>query len=132
MNQINDPVRRRFVALTPEERVRQDLLRRMIKELGYPLGLLAVEKELQTGRRVDLLCYAPRLLCPLLIIECKAKPCTEEAKKQAMGYNASLGAPFICVADSSEVHTLWFEGSAIASVPFLPTFEQLCQKAIFP
>ncbi len=42
---IFDPIRRKSVADTPEERVRQALLSQMIGPLGFPKGLLAVEKK---------------------------------------------------------------------------------------
>ena len=103
----------------------------MLQDLSYPLGLIAVEKEIATGRRPDILCYrreSADLTC-LLIVECKAQKCGVEARKQAFGYNASLGAPFVCVADPFEIHTLFFDGALIASVPFLPSYPELQKMA---
>ena len=43
--EIFDPVRRRFVPLTPEEAVRQSYLRYLVDELGFPLIAITVEKK---------------------------------------------------------------------------------------
>jgi hypothetical protein len=132
---IYDPIRRRAVAATPEELVRQFLLRKMTRELGYPRGLIAVEKEIgELRRRFDIVCYGGHVqpgqeLSPLLLIECKAVSCSESARQQAFGYNAALGAPFICIACKSEVHTLWLHANQIASVPFLPSYDELLELA---
>lgn len=128
---VYDPLRCRFVAATPEELVRQALLRKMIRDLDYPRGLIAVEKELGVHRRrFDIVCFANGIeLFPLLIVECKALDCSEAARQQALGYNASLGAAFICIASKSEIHTLWLNADRIESVPFLPPYRELLEIA---
>jgi len=123
-----DPIRRRMVAATPEEQVRQSLLQLMIRDLGYPKSLIAVEKELGTHRRrFDIVCYSAGIheLIPLLIVECKALDCSDAAREQAFGYNAVIGAPFVCIAGKTEIHTLWLNGDRIASAPFLPPYHEL-------
>lgn len=72
--EIFDKVRKKFVALTPEEWVRQHLLEWMIQEKNFPLSLIAVEKQLRlntTVKRTDVLAYTSTLQ-PLLLAECKA------------------------------------------------------------
>lgn len=129
MDALYDPIRARNVAGTPEEAVRQRVIRLMLDELDYPKGLLAVEKEFgEVGRRADLVCYAScesKGLRPLLIVECKAQRAEEKALEQAFGYNACFGAPFIALADADSIHTFWFDGSKISSVPFLPLYRDL-------
>lgn len=108
----------------------------MIDELGYPKGLLAVEKDLSnlTGsdpsRRIDIVCYTPGTdgLRPLLLIECKAEKSGPEAERQVFGYNEAIRAPFIALASGSEIKTLWRETDRIASVPFLPRFHELLEQ----
>ena len=126
-HEIYDPVRRRLVAATPEELIRQKLLQRMLNELGYPKGLIAVEMSLgKPKRRADIVCYrCSQALTPLLIVECKALKISLDAQEQAFGYNAALGAPFVCLAAGEEVVTLWFDGKKIARVPFLPRYRDL-------
>lgn len=100
----------------------------MITDLGYPKGLIAVEKEIVSlNRRMDILCYRPANggLAPLLLIECKAEKITIDAERQALGYNDACGAPFIALAGSDEIKTFWREKDKVASVPFLPPFNEL-------
>jgi len=133
------PIRRHWVAAIPEEIVRQKLIRKMISELEFPKSLIAVEKEIASlpnhpdcpqalpKRRLDLVCYATVKtgVAPLLVAECKSIPLNESAERQLFGYNASVGAPFMCLASGSEIKTLWKEGGRIVSVPFLPRYSEL-------
>ena len=116
-------VRGRLVANTPEEAVRQSLIRRMIVDLGFPKGLIAVEKQIGS-RRFDLVCYTQGML-PLLLVECKAEKFGDAAASQAFGYNATVKAPFVCLASLKEIKLLWQEQGKIVSVPFLPTYAEL-------
>jgi hypothetical protein len=103
----------------------------MISEWGFPKSLIAVEKGVPPlKRRIDLLCYAPVKgeLIPLLIVECKAHFLNEAAERQLLGYNGSIGAPFLCLASGERVNTFWRQAGGIASVPFLPTYTELLQK----
>ena len=68
--QIYDFLRRRYVALTPEEWVRQHFVHFLIEQKGYPKGLLANEVELRIGEkklRCDSLLY-DKTLQPKMII----------------------------------------------------------------
>lgn len=117
-------IRKRAVADTPEERVRQALLRKMVDELGFPKGLISVECGGIGGRRTDIVCYTKEMTA-LLLIECKAIPLNEEAIQQALGYNEKILAPFLCLANREEIHTFWFQDSKRKSIPFLPKFKDL-------
>lgn len=135
-----DPIRCRYVLATPEEEVRQKWIAFMMGSLGYPKGLIAVEKDLDAlcvkrtlsdpNRRIDLLCYTPHKegLTPLLIVECKADGSGDDPKSQVLGYNFHIQAPFLCVIQGDTAETFWNEGGKIASVPFLPSYAQLVEK----
>lgn len=110
---------------TPEEQVRQNLLRIMVEELGYPKGLISVERKI-AFRRYDIVCYSTAMK-PLLLIECKAEDPDEGAIDQALGYNFWLQAPFIGLAGPRKILTLWKEEEKWGSVPFLPRYEELCR-----
>ena len=118
---------------TPEELIRQRLLQAMVTDLGYPKGLLAVEKEVSSvrqsdcRRRFDIVCYIPSKdgLFPLLLVECKAKGLGIRAERQVQGYNSAIGAPFIALAGAEEIRLYWCEMGKVSSVPFLPPFSEL-------
>ena len=101
--------RHRWVRLTPEEGVRQQLLHRMVEQLGYPASLIAVEVAITVGevhKRCDAVVYGNLSLpsgegrggaSPLLLIECKAEtvPLTQKTLDQAITYNRKLNVPFL-------------------------------------
>lgn len=124
---ILDEVRRKYVALTPEEWVRQHLVRTLAEALGYPRGLLAVEKQLDAvggPRRADLVAYgrvggAHR---PLLIAECKAPAVrlTQAVFDQVSRYNTVTLAPHLVVTNGLD-HYCWIVDRAAGTYRFLDT-----------
>ena len=72
--QIFDSIRKKFVALTPEEWVRQNFIQYLIEEKNYPRSLIAVETGLKYNRlkkRSDITVY-DRKGNVWMIVECKA------------------------------------------------------------
>ncbi|MEM6782138.1 MAG: type I restriction enzyme HsdR N-terminal domain-containing protein [Bacteroidota bacterium] len=100
---VLDPVRRRWVRLTPEEWVRQHLVSYLLGPLAYPRGLLAIEHEvryLNAAHRADVLAVG-RGHQPLLLAECKAAtvPIDQAAFDQAARYNTVVRAPYLVVTN---------------------------------
>ncbi|MBE2185409.1 MAG: type I restriction enzyme HsdR N-terminal domain-containing protein [Rhodothermales bacterium] len=94
--EVFDPVRRRWVRCTPEEWVRQHLIRFLADHRGYPLELMAVEKAFPYHglmRRADLVAYGSGLK-PLVIAECKAPAVAldQRTAEQVARYNTTVGA----------------------------------------
>lgn len=92
---IFDPLRKKYVALTPEERVRQYFIQWLNRERNYPLQLMASEYQLQYNARkfrCDIVCFN-RMLKPLLVVECKAPQVKLEnvVLEQISRYNMVLG-----------------------------------------
>jgi len=131
-SKLYDPIRSKQVASRPEERIRQALLSQMLSCLGFPKGLLAVEKKIGANRRIDILAYRCQKdnLLPLLLIECKATVRDEKVSfRQALGYRQACGnPPFWCVAHEAGIRTFWYEKEELSSVPFLPPYSQLLTK----
>jgi len=93
---IFDPVRRKYVALTPEEWVRQHIINYLVTEKKYPVSLISVEMPLKYSglhKRSDLI-INDRNGKPLMIIECKAPEVTitEKAFEQIAIYNLAIKA----------------------------------------
>ena len=73
-NVIFDVIRRRYVALTPEEWVRQHFVHFLLAHKGYPQALMANEVQVQlngTKKRCDTVLYR-RDLTARMIVEYKA------------------------------------------------------------
>jgi len=101
--QVFDEIRKRWVALTPEEWVRQHAVQFLVRERSYPASLIAVEMIVQLNgmnKRCDVLAHG-RNAQPLLLVECKAPevPITQEVFDQIARYNLCLGVPFLLVTN---------------------------------
>ena len=101
--QIFDTLRRRYVALTPEEWVRQHFVHFLIEQKGYPKGLLANEVELRVGEkklRCDTLLYN-KAMQPQMIIEYKAPEVeiTQRVFEQISVYNRLLHVDYLVVSN---------------------------------
>jgi hypothetical protein len=101
--QIFDFLRKKWVALSPEEWVRQNLLHYLVLVKGYPAGRLGVEVSLKLfglHKRADAILYSAKGN-PVLLIECKASqiPLTTNVFAQAARYNLTLKAPFLLVSN---------------------------------
>ncbi len=141
--QIYDRIRKTWVAATPEERVRQLLIHKMIDELFYPEELIVVEKALSEVpslsqhrfplRRLDILCFAkgapPRpSLYPLLVIECKeTEKDSKKALEQVKGYNHFLRACFFAVAYPGGELFAFPQGRGIGFLDYLPSYTKLVE-----
>ena len=106
--QIFDILRRKYVALTPEEWVRQHFIHYLIGYKGYPAALLANEVPLQVGEkkvRADSVLY-DRQLRPRLSIEDKAPtiPLTQKVFDQITVYNLLLHVDYLIVSNGLETY----------------------------
>lgn len=100
---IFDILRRKYVALTPEEWVRQHFVHYLLEHKGYPKGLLCNEIELRIGEkklRCDTLLYN-KALQPQMIIEYKAPDIeiTQRVFNQITAYNMLLHVDYLAVSN---------------------------------
>ena len=101
--QIFDFLRRKFVAMTPEEWVRQHFVHVVVEHKGYPKGLLVNETELRIGDkrlRCDTVLYNKNMQ-PQMIIEYKAPQIQIQQKTfdQIAVYNLLLHADYLVVSN---------------------------------
>ena len=100
---IFDVLRRKYVALTPEEWVRQHFVHYLIEHKGYPQALMANEIQLAIGNkklRCDSVLY-DRSLKPRMIIEYKAPTVniTQKVFDQITVYNMLLHVDYLVVSN---------------------------------
>lgn len=105
--------RHRWVRLTPEEWIRQQLLHRMVSEGGYPASLIAVEQAITVGdvhKRCDAVVYDSAMQA-LMLIECKAEtvPLTQKTLDQAITYNRKLNVPYLLLSNGAQ--TICIDGN---------------------
>lgn len=100
---IFDQIRRRYVALTPEEWVRQHFVNFLIIHKGYPKELMANEMQISLNgmkKRCDTVLYN-RHLQAQMIIEYKSPsvPITQAVFDQIMRYNSVLRVEYLIVSN---------------------------------
>jgi len=91
---VFDPIRKKWLILTPEEHVRQYLIGYLIGELQYPPALMAIEKNIivrNMSKRFDLVVYN-RDHKPWLLAECKAPevPVSKKTLYQLLNYQNTI------------------------------------------
>ncbi len=131
------PLRRRFVALTPEEWVRQHFVHHLVNDLGYPAPLLANEVSItlnSTSRRCDTVLYSSAGLRPLMIVEYKAPhiPVTQSVFDQIVRYNMVLRVPLLIVSNGLSHYccSVDYDTHAVRFLPTIPEWSSLQDSVI--
>lgn len=101
--QIFDPVRRKYVALTPEEWVRQHFVHFLIEHRNVPMSHITVEKSIRVShlaKRADIIVFKGGMK-PILAVECKAPSIevNEEVFYQILRYNMTLRVDYLVVTN---------------------------------
>ena len=129
--QIFDVLRRKFVALTPEEWVRQHFVHYLTDHLDYPTALMANEVGLRVGDkslRADTVLYT-RELQPCLIVEYKAPEIkiTQKVFEQISVYNRILKVPYLMVSNGKEHYCMHYDAieNKYTFLTEIPSFSQL-------
>ena len=132
MSQVWDPLRKKMVALTPEEKVRQWFIGVLRDSLGVPAHMMMSEASLKFGDkpfRADILVYG-RDLSPRMVVECKREdvPLDRAVLEQALKYNLVLDVRYIVITNGNG--TFCFRRTGDESVPFermetLPDWETM-------
>lgn len=127
--EIFDPVRRRFVPLTPEEAVRQSYLRYLVEELGFPLIAITVEKKVVYNgmtRRYDIVACRPDGSI-LLLVECKAEtvPLSGDTLYQAAMYNHVLQAEYVVLFNGRQQFVCRRTPEGYRPVASLPPYSEI-------
>ncbi len=131
---VFDILRKRFVALTPEEWVRQHFVHYLINVKQFPMELMANEVSLvQNGikRRCDSL-VADRHGQPLVIVEYKAPhiDITQETFDQIVRYNMVLHARCLIVSNGMSHYCclIDYDNDTYTFLPDIPAYQELLPK----
>ncbi len=105
VNEVFDVIRKKWLLLTPEEWVRQNMIQYLLIVKKYPSSLISVEKEIKIGElrnRCDLVVYHRDSL-PWMIIECKEMnvSLSEKTLEQILRYHITLPATFLVITNGS-------------------------------
>lgn len=103
---IFDIIRKKFVALTPEEWVRQHWIHYLIEEAKYPRSLIAVEMNItvnELSKRCDIVVHE-RSGNPFVIVECKSPDVkiSQKVFDQIARYNLTLQVKYLIVSNGKQ------------------------------
>ena len=129
MELIWDPLRKREVTATPEERVRQWFIVQLRDTFGVPEHLMMSEVGFKFGAkswRADILVY-DRAGQPLAVVECKRPDVALDAHviEQAMRYNSVLGVRFLFVTNGKMTYLYGLKGDTFVPLDRIPSFEEM-------
>ena len=119
--------RHRWVRLTPEEWVRQQLLHHLVEQLDYPASLIAVETPFEIVNRqssnrksfrADAVVF-DQAMNPLMLIECKAEtvPLTQKTLDQAITYNRKLNVPYLTLHNGPQTICVYGNNTYLTRIP---------------
>jgi hypothetical protein len=123
--QIFDGIRKRWLVLTPEEWVRQNMLQ-YLASIHYPLSLIAVEKEIFLGemkKRCDIVVY-DRSGNPWMIIECKEMNVKLNAAvlDQVLRYHISIPCPYLIITNGRYCYGFEKKNGELVEMNSFPVF----------
>ena len=129
--QIFDQLRGKYVALTPEEWVRQHFVAYLINHKGFPKGLMANEVALTlngTSRRSDTVVFDSEAK-PLVIVEYKASSVriTQKTFDQILRYNMVFKASYLIVSNGLNHYCCYidFDNHSYKFLPDIPHYSEL-------
>ena len=124
-----DDVRRKWVALTPEETVRQLLIQYFKQEQHFPIARMSVERQLTVHgmlHRYDLVLF-DKNAAPFLLAEVKAPTVRldQDALDQAARYNLGLRVPYLFITNGIQTYCckIDFENQSWEFLDVLPSIE---------
>lgn len=110
MEKVYDKIRKKYVALMPEEKVRQKMISFLIREKKYPESLLRIERKIiNNGNvrnlRTDIIVFEKQSIKPLILVECKSEnvKITKDALMQVMEYNALVNARYVVITNGKQL-----------------------------
>ena len=126
---VFDPLRKRWVALTPEEEVRQKTLYLLVEHFHVPAGLVAVEYSVKVNgldRRADAVVFGTDAR-PLMVVECKAPDVaiTDKTLDQAVRYHSALQPRFLLLCNGKECHCLRVANGDLQPMDHLPDHDEM-------
>ncbi len=132
--QIFDILRHRYVALTPEEWVRQHFIHFLTEHRHFPTSLLANEVQLKVAGktlRADTILYNKQLK-PVMIVEYKAPniAITQKVFDQITAYNMLLHVDYLVVSNGLQHYAFYKDPDSKKYLPLedIPPYEEILTK----
>lgn len=124
-----DPLRKKAVALTPEEKVRQWFIGVLKERLKVPEYMMMSEVGMKFGDkdfRADILVYG-RDTAPLMVVECKREDVAMslEVLEQALRYNLVLNVKYVVITNGLKTFGFARDGEIYSQMKSFPDWETM-------
>ena len=132
MLKIWDPLRKKEVTLTPEEKVRQWFIGVLKERLKVPEYMMMSEVAMKFGGkdfRADILVYG-RDTAPLMVVECKREnvEMSREVLEQALRYNLVLNVRYVVITNGLKTFGFERAGESYSQMNSFPDWETMQRK----
>lgn len=126
---IFDEFRKKYIVLTPEEWVRQNILKYLNEKLEYPKHLLGVEKQIDvlgTIKRPDIIVFDNKLE-PKMIVECKNTEVkiNQQTLNQAVDYFIKLKTEYFLLTNGIRHYCCKIKNNKCSFLSEIPEFSKL-------
>ena len=126
---IWDPLRKKEVVLTPEERVRQWFIGVLSASLEVPLHMMMSETGFRLGNkqfRADIIVY-DRTASPLMVVECKRPEVelTNEVVDQTIRYNMVLNVRYIVITNGTKTFMFRKDSGQYRYMDSVPKYSEM-------
>lgn len=126
---IWDPLRKKEVALTPEERVRQWCIGVLAGPMKVPMHMMMSEVGFRLGGkqfRADIIIY-DRKAQPLAVVECKRPEVVidQDVLDQAVRYNMVLNVKYMIITNGIRTFICRKEGNGYSFISNVPDFNEM-------
>ena len=126
---IWDPLRKKDVTLTPEEKVRQWCIKMLNSHMQIPMHMMNSEVGFKLGEkmfRADILVY-DRAARPLAVVECKRPEIKLDSKviEQVIRYNMVLNVKYIIITNGFKTFIFTKCGGIYTPADSAPTYENM-------
>lgn len=126
---IWDPLRKKEVALTPEERVRQWCIGILAGPMKVPMHMMMSEVGFRLGGkqfRADIIIY-DRKAQPLAVVECKRPEVVinQDVLDQAVRYNMVLNVKYMIITNGTRTFICRKEGNGYSFISDVPDYNEM-------
>lgn len=138
-----DPVRKKYVLVTPRETVRQRVIPFLIQELEVPQKMIRIGEKLSYyglnfRHRADIVIErfdrAENINRPLAVVECKSaeKPPEDSAFNETFDYAEKLGCDYCLLTNGEESFCFYLDAENYIELATMPTYRQMLKGEYTP
>jgi len=131
-----DPIRKKYVLVTPRETVRQRVIPFLLEELEVPQKMIRIGEKLSFyglphRHRADIVIEkydrAENILIPVAVVECKAleTPLDDSAFNETFDYAEKLGCAYCLLTNGDISHNFYLDKENYIELENLPPYREM-------